>query len=402
MDIFEKLRLKKEQMAATEQQATQHQTAYQAAKPPTAPSVPKLTLPGVQTLRAPPERVAEPVKFTMGNLDAAPEATDLSEEEQDALLSDLSMDIDLDDDDDDDEDSEEYEAAEQDPEPATAPPAPPAPRPVIRGLGAPPATTPAAPAAKPALSGLAPLKPKPAPVPSDPGPVTPDPAPAAPPASAPAAKPALSLPAGSMLARMAARNTEQKAAETAGLEAFDKGLSLPARPGLSPAGALAAAAAAPRSYSPEEYRDDWDALPELVGDADGQDKDEYNRERMLLIAKASRRIEEIFGGEMQGLAVTAASEMSIAEVSQLVKLTFIRVKSAPGAWAMLDLQDKARVIAGMKAMAVKRNSSVKSRKPKEAAALSGSLEVMGSGLSEEDLADLDSSGFGMSFGDFGL
>lgn len=125
------------------------------------------------------------------------------------------------------------------------------------------------------------------------------------------------------------------------------------------------------AISPQQFLDEWNALgddPELV--------ENLNEQRVDLLRRVCARLQQIFTAEMDKLTTVYANERSLQELSQLVRLTFIRVKEAPSAWATLDRTEKGAVIQAMAAMAVKRNSAVRNRKSGEAKALSASMETM--------------------------
>lgn len=143
-----------------------------------------------------------------------------------------------------------------------------------------------------------------------------------------------------------------------------------------------------QSYSPEEFLQEWNQL-----DADD---DSTIDDRTVLLRKACAEIQRLYEHEVEGLRTGAANDLSIVELSQLIKLTFIRVKDSPAAWAMLDRTDKSAVVKAIIAMATKRNSAVKSRKPKDAAAMSASLDAAG-----DPAVDAVADAFaGIDFGDF--
>ena len=154
--------------------------------------------------------------------------------------------------------------------------------------------------------------------------------------------------------------------------------------------ALSAPADYEACYSAAEFIEDWNTL-EMSGDPTPDEQAEIFR-------KASARINQLFEHELAGLSISSASEKSITEIAALVNLTFIRVKDAPAAWAVLDRMDKAAVIKGMRATAAKRNSAVKGRKKGEADALSSSFTeaaALTAGFDDEDLGDL--GGFDLGF-----
>lgn len=137
------------------------------------------------------------------------------------------------------------------------------------------------------------------------------------------------------------------------------------------AGAASCIAAGDAVITPKQFLEEWNALgddPDLVENLNGQ--------RQALLQKVAARLRQIFDAEVERLTTPYANELALQELGQLVRLTFIRVKEAPSAWATLDLLDKSAVIQAMVAMAVKRNSAVKNRKPVEAKQLSSSMETM--------------------------
>ena len=443
MDIFERLRLAKEKLAA-ETPATNYQQSYvrdttPVAEPPKLPPGPAfggqsapaslrplrapqtLTAPSAATVLKPhPQPAATPMPDLSLHAESLPDDTD--DEALDAmaeLLSAVDMPgMDLDGGNGFDEygeftDEDEHTALES--EPGHIGPETPAPahlRHALRPLGeqksgasersersvaehrteqlAPAApVAPSAPRLR-ALSALPTLAPKRA---------QPTVAPETPPAEEPVAivapeKPKFVAPAGSQIAKMLAAKNATTSFEASGLTA-------PARPQIAQSGAEVLAAAEARIYSPEEFMADWEDLPDLPADADQVDSREFDASRAGLLRTVSARLDQIFRTELSGLSVAAASDHSILELSQLVYLTFQRVKEAPGAWAMLDLADKAQVIKALKAMAAKRHESAKTRKPREAAALSMSLEEMANPIAGET-SGLDTSGMDFGFGSFGV
>ena len=137
------------------------------------------------------------------------------------------------------------------------------------------------------------------------------------------------------------------------------------------AGAASCIASGDAVITPKQFLEEWNELgddPDLVEDLNGQ--------RQALLQKVAARLRQIFDAEVERLTTPYANELALQELGQLVRLTFIRVKEAPSAWATLDLLDKSAVIQAMVAMAVKRNSAVKNRKPAEAKQLSSSMETM--------------------------
>lgn len=447
MDIFERLRLAKEKLAA-ETPATNYQQSYvrgttPVAEPPKLPPGPAfggqsapaslrplrapqtLTAPSAATVLKPhPQPAATPMPDLSLHAESLPDDTD--DEALDAmaeLLSAVDMPgMDLDADNGFDEygeftDEDEHTALESEPgHIGLEAPAPAPAHHALRPLGEqksgasersersvaehrteqPMPASPASPAARlralSALPTLAPKRAQPTVAPETP----PAEEPAAPAPAAPAApeKPKFVAPAGSQIAKMLAAKNAASSFEASGLTA-------PARTQIAQSGAEVLAAAEARIYSPEEFMSDWEELPDLPADADQVDGHEFDASRAGLLRTVTARLDQIFRTELSGLTVAAASDHSILELSQLVYLTFQRVKEAPGAWAMLDLADKAQVIKALKAMAAKRHESAKTRKPREAAALSMSLEEMANPIAGET-SGLDTSGMDFGFGAFGV
>lgn len=142
-------------------------------------------------------------------------------------------------------------------------------------------------------------------------------------------------------------------------------------------------------YSAEDMLaelNDIDAEP--IDEDDMEAVAERDNERGRILQKGAHELQRRFENEMANLQVAAASDPSIAEIARIVKLTFMRVKSAPGAWAFLPNQDKAQVIKAMRVMAEKRLSATKSRKKTEAKEYSGAVETMGSPILTDDVAAL--------------
>ena len=439
MDIFERLRIAKEKLAA-ETPATNYQQSYvrdttPVAEPPKLPPGPAfggqsapaslrplrapqtLTAPSAATVLKPhPQPAATPMPDLSLHAESLPDDTD--DEALDAMAEllggvDMSA-MDLDGDNGFDEygeftDEDEHTALESEPgHIGLEEPAPAQPRHALRPLGeqkSGASERSERSAAEHRTEQLAPSAPRPRALPTlAPKRAQPTVAPETPPAvpaeehaalAAPAPeKPKFVAPAGSQIAKMlAAKNA------TSSFEA--SGLALPARHQIAQSGAEVLAAAEDRIYSPEEFMSDWEDLPDLPPDADQVDGHEFDASRAGLLRTVSARLDQIFRTELSGLSVAAASDHSILELSQLVYLTFQRVKEAPGAWAMLDLADKAQVIKALKAMAAKRHESAKTRKPREAATLSMSLEEMANPIAGET-SGLDTSGMDFGFGSFGV
>lgn len=136
---------------------------------------------------------------------------------------------------------------------------------------------------------------------------------------------------------------------------------------------------------------------QAVDHKEGEETEEIlNAERAQILTYGANRIEEIFATELNGLAIDKANDFAITEMSQIVKLTFMRVKSAPIAWDLMKDENKASVLKALRAMANKRNHSVKARASgkKEAAELSKSLNTITSIDLPDDAVDM--------LGDFGF
>lgn len=144
-------------------------------------------------------------------------------------------------------------------------------------------------------------------------------------------------------------------------------------------------------YSPQQFLEDWNST--------NDDDEGVNETRAELVRKVSARLQQIYSTEMEKLTASVASIKTMEEITMLVKLTFLRVRDCEHAWTVLDRMDRGAVIQGMALMAQKRNSAVRSRKPREATAMSNALEDMVSGgLSIEDVLgeqSMDDFNFGI-------
>lgn len=117
----------------------------------------------------------------------------------------------------------------------------------------------------------------------------------------------------------------------------------------------------------EEMLNGW---PEDDGSAD------INVARAEMLRAASRKLQTMFDQELAENTVIKASDIAIAEIAKIAKLCFIRVKSSPSAYALLDQKDRHAMVKALLLSAARRNATAKSRKPKEAASLSASMEVL--------------------------
>lgn len=192
----------------------------------------------------------------------------------------------------------------------------------------------------------------------------------------------ITLPPGSALARLAARAPAEV-------------LATPVRTSTTVGPSSMAAVNSIPCYSPEEFLAEW---PEGEGIDDPDELQALTVERHALLKKVCDRLDQIFTDELAGLRTQDASEFAVREMSQIVKLVFMRVKNAQSAYAMLDLEDRAKLVKGMIAMKEKRQSAVKGRKPKEAAALSASLNDIHTPEVDEAASVL--AEFGFDLGDF--
>ena len=168
----------------------------------------------------------------------------------------------------------------------------------------------------------------------------------------PAAK--LALPNESMLAQLKAR-----------------GLGTAVTPGA--AACVGAGPDAEAIYSVEQFQEEWPEMPEEW--EPGAEEETYGA-MTHCITQACARINQLFEKHMIELTVVKAPDPVIREIGALVKLTFLRTAEAPRAYEMLDLQDRATIIKGLKVMAIKRHQTAISRAPRDAAAMSGALEGM--------------------------
>lgn len=189
---------------------------------------------------------------------------------------------------------------------------------------------------------------------------------AAPPAALASPASALSVPTGSLLHRVRA----DSAARTAVTKAVEDVFA--AHGGDEPA------------YSPEQFMEDWPAAPD-ENDWHPDSGAEYYAAGAHVIRQACARLNQLFAAHLSELAVGQAPTPVIREVGLIVKLTFARVKEAPGAWDMLDLADRATIIKGMRHMTMGRHEQAVTRKPRDAAAVSAGVEaLLGAAMAEDD------------------
>lgn len=196
----------------------------------------------------------------------------------------------------------------------------------------------------------------------------------------------------------------QELVEVSTAEEKPKGPSLPGVLGKMQGNALArakpsttkpaqAAASEGERYTAEQMLADLQAEDDMAW-TDEDDPDEAAKRdeaRANILRKGTATITQIFEEELAGLEMTQASDYALKEMSQIVKLTFLRVKSAPNAYALMSLEERAPLIRAMRAMAEKRASATRSRKAAEAKEISAGyedmLEAVG-GNNNEDLAAL--------------
>lgn len=126
-------------------------------------------------------------------------------------------------------------------------------------------------------------------------------------------------------------------------------------------------------YSPEKFHEDWPSAP-IEEDWHPEAGGEYLGTCKWVLEQAAARINQVFETELNELAVERAPQPVIRELGLLVKLTFARVKEAPGAWDMLDLRDKSAFIKGLRAMTAKRHSAATSRTKTDAKSYAAALE----------------------------
>ena len=98
--------------------------------------------------------------------------------------------------------------------------------------------------------------------------------------------------------------------------------------------------------------------------------------RAAILRKGTATITEIFREELADLEMSQASDYALKEMAQIVKLTFLRVKSAPNAYAYMSLEERAPLMRAMRAMAEKRAGATRSRKAAEAKEISAGYEDM--------------------------
>lgn len=128
-------------------------------------------------------------------------------------------------------------------------------------------------------------------------------------------------------------------------------------------------------YSPDQFIEDWPSVEGMEEWEPGA-AEEYHGAAAEVIQKGCARINQLFAEHLDGLTVVRAPEPVIREIGAIVKLTFLRVKEAPGAYDMLDLTDRATLIKGLRAMTAKRHASAQMRAPNDAKSHSAALEQM--------------------------
>lgn len=147
-----------------------------------------------------------------------------------------------------------------------------------------------------------------------------------------------------------------------------------AHPGLTPAKQLAADNS---EFDIAELLNRW---PEDIEGADDAQQSELNESRAALLSEAAAYMQAKFMHELDEVMIREASDLAINDIAKISKLCFLRVKQSPSAWQLLDQIDRDTLIKGLLASAAKRTSIAKSRKPRDAAQLSGALET----LTQED------------------
>ena len=74
-------------------------------------------------------------------------------------------------------------------------------------------------------------------------------------------------------------------------------------------------------------------VTEIVDEDDPAAVEARDRARAEVLTKGAKQLQYMFDVEMAGLSMAQASDPAIAEIARIVKLTFMRVQSAPAAWA---------------------------------------------------------------------
>ena len=160
-----------------------------------------------------------------------------------------------------------------------------------------------------------------------------------------------------------------------------------------------AAVTSGESYSPQDFLNDMKAIEEEpLEDGDLEGLEVRNKERAAVLVKGFNELQRIFDEELAHLATPQAPAPVITRLSQIVKLSFMRIKEAPGAYAFISLEDKAKLINALRAMADKRQTATKSKKKMEAADYSNGEDAItkesGVVMSDELSALMDNFGFG--------
>lgn len=170
----------------------------------------------------------------------------------------------------------------------------------------------------------------------------------------------------------------------------------PAMTGINPEARTAVEAGV--SYSAEDMLEDLNSIEaETWDEEDERDIKARDEARAEVLRKGCEALDQIYETHMASLQTGTTSDFTVAEMARIVKLTFLRVKSAPNAYAMLDLEDRAKLLKAMRAMADKRMSATTSRKKNEAKEFSSAAEILSTpepGV-DEAMSMLGDLGFGV-------
>lgn len=124
------------------------------------------------------------------------------------------------------------------------------------------------------------------------------------------------------------------------------------------------------AYSAEEYAEDLEAYPESAEEANLTEA-EYDKGLAAIFSKACKLLEATFASEMSTLSQPTDDFNHVLppdkslELGRIIKLTFLRVRQAPAAYALLDLRDRATLVKAIRVSFGSRAADASSRKSRD-------------------------------------
>lgn len=147
------------------------------------------------------------------------------------------------------------------------------------------------------------------------------------------------------------------------------------------------AAVSQSAMAAHEYMEDFD-LQQLfsewpaVADDDEDNVDENTETRHSIIADAVARLNTLFTNHLDMLKTADAGHPAITELSQIAKLTMLRLQDAPACYSVLGDGDRSALVRAMMLMASKRQSAALASMTRKKGA--ADLEKMSQPTSAED------------------